>query len=146
MSTTTDKWRVAEQKAHATSKMANTLAKALVKRFGRRWQFVDFLGKQKHESAGIVNLLAIRKCGKPPLLSGLKRLDLLDIVIIQAKGGSASKPTKDERARLRSVAEYHRAKKVVLFTWKKSGKPEYHLLNEKNEWDKQDDDGRSLFR
>ena len=66
-STPVEKWQAAFAKSEATWKMANTLAKALAKRSSKRWQFVDFLGPKGRESAGVVDILAIRKnSAKPP--------------------------------------------------------------------------------
>lgn len=131
------KGQVAAKRAIATWKMANTLAKALAKRYSKRWQFVDFLGSKGRESAGIVDILAIRKSGKKPVIDGLKKLDLFEILVIQVKGGSAPLPNEDEIARLRIVADYYHAQSVVLFQWKKGIGTEtgYKLLHAtRNEW------------
>jgi hypothetical protein len=55
---------------------------------GVRWRFVQFGGVTGSESRGIVDILAIRKNHRT-IRDGLKRGDLLDIVLIQVKGGSA---------------------------------------------------------
>ena len=76
---------------------------------------VDFGGKAKAEARGIVDLIAIRK---DHLHDGpsLKRGDLFAIVLIQTKGGSASRPTAEDVARLSRVvlAERQRAEKLGL--------------------------------
>jgi hypothetical protein len=128
------KWRDAAEKAHTTGKMANTLAKALATRFSERWQFIDFRGPKGRESAGIVDILAIRKCGRLPTVPGLKRLDLFDIQLIQVKGGSAQLPTKDEIARLRVVQEHYRADRVILFQWVKGKMASFSTLEGVDRW------------
>lgn len=96
------KWAEAARRAQMTGKMANTLAKALAKRYAYRWQFIDFLGPNKRESAGIVDILAIRKSSRTPLPEGLKKLDAFDLQIIQVKGGKALRPSPAEILRMRS--------------------------------------------
>jgi hypothetical protein len=131
------KGQVAAQKAIKTWKMANTLAKALGRRYSKRWQFVDFLGPKGRESAGIVDILAIRKSNKAPTIAGLQKLDLFEILVIQVKGGSAKEPSDIEIERMRKVAEHYHASAVVLFQWRKGLSVEtgYKLLHEtKNEW------------
>jgi len=66
-----------------------------------------------------VDVLAIRKDTSQPQQSSLKRGDLFDIVLVQMKGGSARRPSIEERQRLSEVADYYRAKKVVLFERRK---------------------------
>jgi hypothetical protein len=78
---------------------------------------VDFVGPQKVESRGVVDLMAIRKDHRR-VGRGLKRGDLLEIVLIQVKGGSAPRPTRQDVARLAKVAKNHRAKAVVLAEWR----------------------------
>jgi hypothetical protein len=101
------------------------------KRFGskkvrpvQRWQLVGFPGPAGQESAGIVDLLAIRKNHK--LATGsLKKGDLFEIIIIQVKGTSSSrarKPKEKENRRLTAVAKYYNARSVILAEWVK-GKP-----------------------
>ena len=123
--------QVAARRAQVTGKMANTLAKALARRFGGRWQFVDFHGPKGYESAGIVDIVAIRKCGKQPDVPGLKKLDLFDIQLIQVKGGSAPRPGPEDIARLRAVKAYYRATRVVLYEWVGGKRSAFSLLEEK---------------
>jgi hypothetical protein len=99
--------------------MANTLAKALASRYAYRWQFVDFLGPDGNESAGVVDIVAIRKSSKKPLHSGLKSLDAFDIILMQVKGGDSRKPTPEDIERLRLVGERYHAEAIVLFEWNK---------------------------
>lgn len=132
-----NKWRDAAAKSHATWKMANTLLKALAKRYSYRWQFVDFLGPKGRESAGVVDILAIRKSGQKPGAPGLKALDLFDIQLIQVKGGSAKWPTAQEISRLRLVRQQYDAKEVILFHWKKAECAEFYKLHDYDDvWDR----------
>lgn len=109
------------KKALHTAKWARTMTKWLISfnhRTGAKWNLVDFCGRNGCESRGIVDLIAIRKnhhCKR----MGLKRGDLFDIVLIQTKGGSAKRPTKDDVARLIKVAKYHEVRAVVLAEWRR---------------------------
>jgi len=88
------------------------------RRTGAKWQVVEFGGKANAESRGVVDLIAIRKdhrTDKP----GLKRGDAFELVLIQTKGGSAKRPKIEDIKRLAKVAQYHRAKTVVLAEWRK---------------------------
>ncbi|MBL8513097.1 MAG: hypothetical protein JNJ55_03825, partial [Betaproteobacteria bacterium] len=130
----------APEKAIETWKMANTLFKALTKRYSDRWKFVDFLGPNGRESAGIVDLLAIRKSSKQAFPKGLKKLDLFDIIVIQVKGGGARPPSEDDIRRLRTVAAHYQADKVVLFEWKKGFATNYYISDESSQWRKSSGD------
>lgn len=101
------------------------------KRFGskkakpvQRWQLVGLPGPAGQESAGIVDLLAIRKNHKQAS-SHFNRGDLFEIIVIQIKGSGVkppNKPNKKENGRLNAVAKYYNARSVVLAEWVK-GKP-----------------------
>ena len=134
MPKTTKEWQVIADKARKTGKMANTLAKALAQRYAKRWRFVDFLGPKGRESAGIVDIVAIRKCGKPPTVVGLKALDLFDIILIQVKGGNAPRPTDDDKRRLRLVGTKYHAENIVLFQWQDKKKTAFQKLDVKGKW------------
>lgn len=127
------------QKNH-TGKMANTLAKALAQRYAYRWQFVDFLGPNGKESAGVVDIVAIRKSSKAqPLFEGLKKLDLFDIILIQVKGGSAVRPSTFDVKRLKLVGSQYHAEAIVLFEWnkktdKKKGVARFSELDDRDVW------------
>lgn len=132
---TPEEWVEIVKKVHDTGKMANTLAKALAKRYSYRWQFVDFLGPAGHESAGVVDIVAIRKSGTKPTIGGLKSLDLFDIILIQVKGGSAGMPKADDVSRLKIVQSHYDAREVVLFEWnKKKDLTRFSVLDEGDEW------------
>ena len=134
MTKTTEEWQRAAETARKTGKMANTLAKALAKQYSKRWQFVDFLGPKGRESAGVVDIVAIRKCGKLPTLQGLKRLDLFDIILLQVKGGSARRPTAEDIKRLKLVGEQYHAQNIVLFEWQDKKKVGFLELDNNDKW------------
>jgi len=69
------------------------------------------------EARGIVDLLAIRKDHRRDG-AGLKRGDLLEMILIQTKGGTSLRPTDTDIARLAKVAKHHKAKAIVLAEWK----------------------------
>lgn len=118
------------KKAHHTAKWARTITKWLVtysRRKGAKWNVLDFGGKTKPEARGIVDMIAIRKDHRQDGL-GLKRGDLFEIVLIQTKGGSAPRPTRDDIARLSGVAKHHRAKAVILAEWRRGEKLELFRL------------------
>ena len=134
---TPEEWVEIVKKVRDTGKMANTLAKALAKRYSDRWQFVDFLGPAGHESAGVVDIVAIRKSGKKPTIAGLKSLDLFDIILIQVKGGSAEMPKPDDVNRLKLVQEHYDAREIVLFEWNtKKDLTRFSVLNTEDKWSK----------
>ena len=130
-----EKWRAAGNKAGKTGRMANTLAKALAKRYAARWRFVDFRGPNGGESAGVVDIVAIRKNGKPPVVKGLKALDLFDIILIQVKGGTAALPTPEDIARLKLVKARYHAADIALFEWRIKKKCGWQVLDASDRWE-----------
>ena len=116
-------------KAHATGRWAEIIFRALSSRVASRWQFVSFRGKAGGEWRGVVDVLAVRKSTSQPTQHRLKRGDLLEVVLIQVKGGSARAPTANDGERLRQVARIHRAKAVVLFSWKRGDNSTFSQLN-----------------
>ena len=119
------------KKAHHTAKWARTMTKWLItynRRKGAKWNLVDFGGRTKSESRGIVDLIAIRK-DHHQHGAGLKRGDLFEIVLIQTKGGSAPRPTADDIARLKKVARHHKARAIVLAEWQRGERLELFQLN-----------------
>jgi hypothetical protein len=124
-------WKEAQQDAARTARWAVTMTKVRIRqvRSRTRWQFVTFYGKSGGESAGIVDMLAIRKDQSAPL-GVMKRADALQIILIQVKGGSAPKPTFEEAERLRRVARRHGARDVLLARWKKGKQAHFFRLRE----------------
>jgi hypothetical protein len=113
-------WRKAQQKAAKTARWAVTMTKVRIRKVTARtrWQLVTFYGRSGGESVGIVDLLAIRKDHRRPT-AGLGRGDVLQIVLIQVKGGLAPKPTANDWRRLRAVADRHGATEILLAAWSK---------------------------
>ena len=113
-----------DQKARHTAKWARTMTKWLVTysgRTGAQWRVEAFEGRTGAESRGIVDLVAIRKDHRNEARAaklGLKRGDLFEIVLIQTKGGSASRPTAEDRDRLLKVKRYYRAEAAILAVWR----------------------------
>jgi hypothetical protein len=145
----------AAAKAIRTAKWATTMTKWRIafetngKRVGsvkvkpiRRWQLVGFPGPAGRESAGIVDLLAIRK-NYSKTETPFKRGDLFEIILIQIKGGGANRPDKHEIRRLSAVAKYYNAKDVVLAEWVKGNRLRFYWLinprvDPKKAWDEVD--------
>lgn len=114
----------AAEKAIKVAKMAMTLAKAHLaresKKHGGRWQWVEFPGPKGRESAGIVDILAIRKRWEKtgaPEDGVLKHLDVFDIMLIQVKGGGALMPNANDIARMERVADHYSIDKILLYGW-----------------------------
>ena len=101
----------------------------------KRWQIVSFEGPKKMESAGIVDLIAIRRDYNKPIQSPLKPGDLFEIIFIQVKGGSAPEPSAEDKKRLLSVSDYYGAKHVVLAEWKKGKSPIFKTLSKDLKWE-----------
>ncbi len=149
------KMQVAAQKAIKTAKTATTLAKAHLARESNkhdgRWQWVDFPGLKGRESAGIVDILAIRKRWDVPTTTefkNLKHLDLFDIMLIQVKGGSAPMPTANDIARMEDVADHYYACNVLLYQWneKKKQSTGFRVLNrETHQFGELVTDGSAVF-
>lgn len=125
----------APAKASRTCRWAKTMTSWLIswnRSKGARWHIVDFVGPNGCESRGIVDLLAVRK-DHSIQDDVFKRGDILDIVLIQVKGGNARFPTQEDIERLKKVAMHHRAKAVVLSEWKRGKCPQLYLLR-RNKW------------
>lgn len=112
------------KKAQRTGQWAKIMAKWLItysSRGGKKWQIVSFEGTKGGESRGIVDFIAIRrdhKTKKGPLKIG----DLFEIILIQAKGGSAKSPSDEDKKRLLEVGKYYHAKDIILADWQKGKK------------------------
>jgi hypothetical protein len=133
----------AAEKAKLTAKWATTMTRWHIgfvtngKRLGsvkvkptRRWQLVGFPGPGGQESAGIVDLLAIRK-DHGSVNGHFKRGDLFEIILIQIKGGGARRPNADDIRRLRAVAKRYSAKDVILAEWVKGSHQNFYRLDKK---------------
>jgi hypothetical protein len=65
------------------------------------------------EWVGLVDLIAARKDHGP----GTKRGDMLQIILIQVKGGTAPMPTAEDAKRLTAVAKRIHSRHILLTTW-----------------------------
>lgn len=132
--------RSTAEKVKETEKWATTMTQVAIRRATRKkpyphWHFIKFVGKGGREARGVVDLVAIRKDHSDPI-TGLKRGDALQIVLIQAKGGTSAKPTPEDAARIRIVAKQHGAWRILLATWKKGNEARFYSLNAQgDEWE-----------
>ena len=79
-------WKNAQKKAALTARWAVTMAKVRIRRVASRtrWQLVTFYGEGGAESAGVVDMLAVRK--DHAASSGvIRRGDALQIILIKSK-------------------------------------------------------------
>src|ERR1035437_5011848 len=95
------------------------MCRALSSRVAKRWRFVSFRGLKGRESTGIVDIVAIRRDMSEPTSEGLKKGDLLDLILIQMKGRTAARPSPAEIARLWFVRRKYRGRAVVLYEWRR---------------------------
>jgi hypothetical protein len=116
----------AQVKAAKTARWAVTMTKVRIRQVTARtrWQLVTFCGKTGAESRGVVDLMAIRKDHRRSP-AGMKRGDAIEIILIQVKGGSASRPTDEDGKRLNAVAKLLKARFVLLATWKKGSQTKF---------------------
>jgi hypothetical protein len=121
--TTMTRWRIGFETR------GRCLAKPGVKP-SRRWQLVGFPGPAGRESAGIVDLIAIRK-DHATANGKYKRGDLFEIILIQIKGGGARWPNAEDIRRLRAVAKRYSAKDVILAAWVKGTHQKFYRLDKK---------------
>lgn len=121
----TQKWAVTETKVRIRQAVAKTPFP--------HWHLLTFTGAHGSESRGVVDMIAIRKDhSEPP--KGAKRGDLLQVVLIQVKGGHAAKPTAEDAKRLRIVARRHGACGIILATWRKGKAAKFYALHGKEDW------------
>ena len=142
-------WNAAQRKAARTARWAVTMTKVRIRNVVSRthWQLVTFCGKAGGESVGIVDLIAVRKDHGPPIL-GTKRGDMLQIILIQVKGGTAPMPTAEDAQRLRAVAKRLHARHILLAIWKKGRAAKFfsHRVREGESAWSEVDDLNALFR
>ena len=119
-------WKAAQEKSVRAARWAVTMTKVRIRQVmsRTRWQLVTFNGKAGAESVGVVDLLAVRKDhGKP--IPGTKRGDVLLVILVQIKGGSAAMPTTEDGKRLKAVATRLHAKHILLAAWKKGSRARF---------------------
>jgi hypothetical protein len=151
--------KTSTEKAAHTAKWAVIMAKVGIRRAiaanpRPHWHLLTFTGKAGSESTGVVDMIAVRKDHGNPPLQGTKKGDVLQIILIQAKGGAAAMPTTEDAVRLRIVALHHRACGILLASWKKGSAAEFYTLlppsygdsGWKKEWRKVDaDEMQTIF-
>jgi len=125
----------APDKTKVTEKIATMITKWRVGKMKIKpiWQLVEFKGENDRESTGIIDILAVRKnhAQKSNEKLNLSRGDLLEMIIIQVKGGTAPSPSIDDIERLRILAKHYRAKNILLSVWK-SHEPIFYRLKDEN--------------
>ena len=125
--------RAPGKKARLTDRTTETLRRALTMRAAKRWKLVSFRGEGGGEWRGIVDILAIRKSTGRSDHSVLKAGDLFEMILIQAKGGSARKPKSEDLKRLLAVKRRYRASEIVLFRWRREKECSFSKLKH-GEW------------
>jgi len=134
--TTKSERKTPSQLADHTARWAVTMAQVGIRQAiadspWPHWNILKFTGPTGSEAKGVVDLIAVRKDHGEPFLPGTKRGDTLQIILIQAKGGSAAKPTEEDAIRLRGVARHHGACDILLSAWKKGRAAQFFSLR----WD-----------
>jgi hypothetical protein len=81
-------------------------------------------------TAGVVDVIAMRKSSAKPGVAPLQAYDLFDIILIQSRGGSARSPSSSDIAMLRAVKDVYRAQAIVLFEWRLKTHSRFHVLDE----------------
>ena len=123
-------WRAASEKAENSWKSAIEVTKWRINQLDRRWQIVEFVGKKGKESAGIIDMVAIRKDhAMMPKKTGLKPGDLFEIILIQVKAGKAKNPSVQDIKRLSTLKQYYTARDVVLSEVRDNKITFYEMLN-----------------
>src|SRR6187401_2340454 len=92
------------KKARNPDRWTEILFRALSNRIANRWRFVSFRGLSGGEWCSIVDVIAIRKNTARSNHAIMKSGDLLEIILVQMKGGSARRPSAADRSRLKAVA------------------------------------------
>ena len=105
-------------------------------------QFVEFEGRQGGESNGIVDLLVVKRNRDRKKIKNMdcNVNDLLDIIHIQVKGGSAGDPTKAAKKRMLIVSKYYNCRETLLSRWNpaKFNQVIFKRLKNNLEWEKVD--------
>ena len=127
----------AQKKSSYIDRWAETMTKhgiSLGTKKKNPWRFINFRGSKGGESAGAVDLVAIRRRQK----KYQTKSDLLDIILMQIKGSAKDPewPTMAYNRRLRNAGKSCNAKKLVLvrYTYKKDR--QFYYLDKGNNWKK----------
>ena len=139
--------QIAPKKSFMSAKLATEATKLRIlqidnKNEAPRTQFVEFTGPKGGESNGIVDLLAIKKNHDQEKTKNMdcNVNDLLDIIHIQVKGGSAGDPTKAAKKRMLIVSKYYNCRETLLSRWNpaKFNQVIFKRLKNNLEWEKVD--------
>ena len=139
--------KVAPEKAHMTGRLAVKATKLRILEIDNKndaplSQFVEFEGREGGESNGIVDLLAVKRNRDHKKTKNMdcNVNDLLDIIHIQVKGGSARDPTKAAKKRMLIVSKYYNCRETLLSRWNpaKFNQVIFKRLKNNLEWEKVD--------
>ena len=125
----------AQKKSSYIDKWAETMTKhgiSLKTKKSNPWRFANFRGPKGGESAGAIDLLAVRR----KIVKYKTKSDLLEIILIQVKG-SATKPkwpTSDHVKRMKNAKKSCNAKQLVLVRYTYKKEKQYYYLTKGNEW------------
>ena len=135
------------EKAHMTGRLAVKATKLRILEIDNKndaplSQFVEFEGREGGESNGIVDLLAVKRNRDRKKIKNMdcNVNDLLDIIHIQVKGGSAGEPTKADKKRMLIVSKYYNCRETLLSRWNpaKFNQVIFKRLKNNLEWEKVD--------
>ena len=139
--------KAAPEKAYMTGRLAVQATKLRILEIDNKndaplSQFVEFEGRQGGESNGIVDLLVVKRNRDRKKIKNMdcNVNDLLDIIHIQVKGGSAGDPTKAAKKRMLIVSKYYNCRETLLSRWNpaKFNQVIFKRLKNNLEWEKVD--------
>ena len=142
---TKDEEKPAPEKAHMTGALAVKATKLRILEIDNKnnaplSQFVEFKGREGGESNGIVDLLVVKRNSDRKKTKNMdcNVNDLLDIIHIQVKGGSAGDPTKAAKKRMLIVSKYYNCRETLLSRWNpaKFSQVIFKRLKNNLEWEK----------
>ena len=124
----------AQKKSSYIDKWAETMTKhkiSLVTKKSNPWRFANFRGPKGGESAGAIDLLAVRRKN----VKYETKSDAVEIILIQIKGSATNPkfPTSDDNRRMKIAGKSCNAKSIALsrYTYKKG--TEFYFLKG-NKW------------
>ena len=139
--------KAAPEKAYMTGRLAVKATKLRILEIDNKndaplSQFVEFEGREGGESNGIVDLLVVKRNRDRKKIKNMdcNVNDLLDIIHIQVKGGSAGDPTKAAKKRMLIVSKYYNCRETLLSRWNpaKFSQVIFKRLKNNLEWEKVD--------
>ncbi len=137
--------KIAPEKAYMTGALAVQATKLRILEIDNKnnaplSQFVEFKGREGGESNGIVDLLVVKRNNDRKKTKNMdcNVNDLLDIIHIQVKGGSAGDPTKADKKRMLIVSKYYNCRETLLSRWNpaKFSQVIFKRLKNNLEWEK----------